>query len=242
MSNIFTRTVTIPDNSSDIFGRCKPGALQDIMQETGNMHSEVLGLARDDLPGSVVWVLAKALLRLSRPVERGDELTVSTWYRGNVGALVYRDNDMHMGGEHIAEAVTAWVMFDLERQRPIRPDIAEAAKLVYTPPTPKTILLGKAERPARVCGAGTRPVWYSDLDMNGHMNNIKYMDILCDAIKLEEHPKAFLKSANLHYTGQTMPGQSITLEKGGLPDGRIYISGAADGKRVFEAAAELGAL
>jgi acyl-ACP thioesterase len=104
------------------------------------------------------------------------------------------------------------------------------------------MVLGKPERPEAVISCGLRPVRYSDLDMNGHMNNIKYMDILCDALKLEERKGFFLKSAALHYVGQTMPGQTLALETGELPNGHIYISGSAEGKRTFEASAEPGAL
>jgi acyl-ACP thioesterase len=242
MGTPFTQTFTIPDNASDLFGFCKPGSLQGMMQETGNMHSALLGLSRDDLPGPVVWVLVKAFLRLERPVLRQEEITVTTWYRGSSGAQVYRDYDVHAGGGYIGEAVTAWVQFDLDKQRPIRPKIEKEAELIYTPPRPKTRVFGKPERPEKFFECGLRPVRYSDVDMNGHMNNIKYMDILCDTLKLEERTGFFLKSAALHYVGQTMPGRTLALETGELPDGRFYISGSADGKRTFEASAELGAL
>ena len=240
MSNLFTRTFTIPDNASDLYGFCKPGALQDMMQECGNMHSQQLKLSRDDLPGSTVWVLLKAFLRLNRPVLRAEEVTVSTWYRGSAGAQVYRDYDVHIGGEQVGEAMTAWVMFDLGKQFPVRPKISNEAELIYTPPQPKTLVLGKPERPAETFECGTRPVRYSDLDMNGHMNNIKYMEIVCDTLKLEEREGVFLKSAALHYAAQTMPGQTLVLKTGELDGGRVYVSGTADGRLTFEAAVEMG--
>ena len=241
MGSAYSHTLVIPDNASDCFGYIKPGVLQDVMQEAGNRQSAELGLTRDDLPGAVVWVLLKAFLLLERPIKRQEEITVTTWYRGKAGAQVYRDYDVHAGGEHIGEAVTAWVMFDLDRQRPVRPDIPGEAELIHTPPEPKTMVLGKPERPETTVAAGLRPVRYSDLDMNGHMNNIKYMDVLCDTLKLEDREGFYLKSAMIHYVGQTLPGQTLALETGELPGGRHYLSGAAaSGKLTFEAAAELG--
>ncbi|MCL2002787.1 MAG: thioesterase [Oscillospiraceae bacterium] len=240
MGYVFKHTHTIPDNDSDLFGVCRPGALQSIMQEAGNMHSAQIGYARDDLGDGIVWVLVKAFLRLNRPVTRKEEITVSTWHRGNLGAQFYRDYDVHAGDEHVGEAVTSWVMFDLNRQRPVRPGAAAAEELFYTPPNPKTLVIGKPQRPETVLDAGTRPIRYSDLDMNGHVNNIKYMDILCDTLRLEERAGVFLKSAEIHYVGQTLPGQMLALETGTLPGGRLYVSGAVSGKRTFEAIAELG--
>ncbi|MDR0293183.1 MAG: hypothetical protein LBH95_03410 [Oscillospiraceae bacterium] len=243
MGGAFSHTLTIPDNASDCFGFCMPGALQGFMQEVGNMHSERIGYARDDLPQSVCWVLVKAFLRLERPVARREEITVTTWYRGSIGAQVYRDYDVHSGGRRIGEAVTAWVTFDLEKQRILRPGIASATELVYTPPEPKTLVLGKPGRPETVRAAGTRPVRYSDLDMNGHMNNVKYLDAICDVLRLEERAGFFLRSAEIHYTGQTLPGQTLTLETGEFPDGRHYVSGTdGSGKRTFEAVVELRGL
>jgi hypothetical protein len=39
-----------------------------------------------------------------------------------------------------------------------------------------------------------------------------------------------------------MPGQTLALETGELPDGRLCVSGAVDGKHTFHALAELCAL
>ncbi|MCL1807789.1 MAG: thioesterase [Oscillospiraceae bacterium] len=242
MGKLLTHTLRIPDNAADCFGRCRPGALLNICQETGNMHSIEIGYANDDLPEGFSWVLVKAFLRLERPLKRQEEITVSTWYRGSAGAQVYRDYDVYANGVRAGEVITSWIMFDLIRQRPVRPDIAKETDLIYTPPEPKTVIPSKPERPGETHEAGTRPVRYSDLDMNGHMNNIVYLDVVCDTLRLEEHAGVFLKSAEIHYVGQTLPGQTLELETGDLSDGRHYVSGAVSGKRSFEALAELGGL
>lgn len=217
-----------------------PGALQDILQETGNMHSVLIGFSRDQLPGATSWVLVKTFLHLERPVKRQEEITVTTWYRGNSGVQVYRDYDIHAGGEWVGEAVTAWVLFDLEQQRLLRPDIINDPSLIYTPQEPKTLILNKITPPKTVQSAGTRPARYSDLDMNGHMNNVKYLDIVTDTLRLEEKPDCFLRSVNIQYSSQTLPGQILSLETGKYPDGRIYVSGKdGAGERKFSALAEL---
>ena len=59
-------------------------------------------------------------------------------------------------------------------------------KLIHTPKNRKKIY--------------TKTVRYSDLDINGHMNNTKYADVLVDALSVDELKDRFISEMQLNYS------------------------------------------
>ena len=56
---------------------------------------------------------------------------------------------------------------------------------------------------------------YSDTDINGHVNNTRYADFVCDALRLEGLPRSrFLSELQIGYTAESRAGDVLTLEVG----------------------------
>ena len=72
--------------------------------------------------------------------------------------------------------------------------------------------------------------------MNGHLNNTRYADIVCDAVPWEVWDTAqisrFYRSAT---TARYPRGESFTLRRAALPDNQFYFDGEREGKSAFEA-------
>ena len=98
-------------------------------------------------------------------------------------------------------------------------------------PGPVPRLTGEAVRSART------PV-YSELDVNGHVNNARYADWLCDALGLETMRDLRVKDMRLSYAAEIRPGQEmdLTLVRDGLA---FHLTGAHEGKVHFEIGGEL---
>ena len=58
-----------------------------------------------------------------------------------------------------------------------------------------------------------RTVRYSDIDINGHLNNVKYLDFIMDSFSLEEHRSLNVKSIEISYSNESLPGDTITIYK-----------------------------
>ena len=82
---------------------------------------------------------------------------------------------------------------------------------------------------------------YSDTDINGHVNNIRYADFACDAVGMESLPEdKFLASVQIGYLAECRPGDLLTVEVGESREGR-YVRGLDEcGKSRFEAALFFG--
>ena len=78
---------------------------------------------------------------------------------------------------------------------------------------------------------------YSDTDINGHVNNIRYADFACDTLDMDRlEQDRFLSQMQIGYLAECRPGDLLTLETGEQEDG-VYVRGTdQEGKPRFEAA------
>lgn len=83
-------------------------------------------------------------------------------------------------------------------------------------------------------------VRYSDLDVNNHVNNVRAVELISDALDLYKQP-GYVSELQVNYTAETACGESLSLLTG-TADSARYIRGEADGRTRFEALATLSPL
>lgn len=205
---------------------CRPSALLGMLQQMATEHSVYLGLSRDELLEKYhcVWLLARTWYRLDQPLYHDQQLTISTWSRGANGAVSYRDFDLFVDGKPVGEAVTSWVLADIDSRTLLRmhkiPEVVDVAR----PETVKTKKLTKISMPKDLEELTTRRVVYSDTDINGHMNNTRYVDVACDAIGFEAMQGKFLAEAAISYSRECFVGDLLHLV-GKEENGSYFIRG-----------------
>lgn len=224
----------------DLGGLWRPSAILTAMQEAAGAHSHILGCGRETLvEQGIVWVLTRCEVRMDREARMGETVSIETfpmplrrWFFPRY--FIFRD----AAGEALGAAGTLWVLFDLEKRCMVAP--GEVAKAIpdnsdLTPPLgvpgPVPRLTGEAVRSVRA------PV-YSELDVNGHVNNARYADWLCDALGLETLRDLRVRDMRLSYAAEIRPGQEmdLTLVRDGLA---FHLTGAHEGKVHFEIGGEL---
>ena len=225
----------------DLGGLWRPSAILTAMQETAGMHSHILGCGRETLvQKGVVWVLTRCEVQMEKEARMGSRLSIETfpmplrrWFFPRY--FVFRDEE----GAQVGAAGTLWVLFDLEKRCMVAPgDVAGAIpdNSDLTPP------LGVPGPVPRLTTGGTlesaRTPVYSELDVNGHVNNARYADWLCDALGLEVMREYRVKTMRLSYAAEIRPGQAMELRL--TRDGLAYhLTGAHEGKTHFEIGGEL---
>jgi len=207
------------------------------MQNIATDHANSFGLGGDKMVADygAVWMMARMYVRLSRPIANGDELRLTTWHRGaDKTAVVNRDFDIFAGDERIGEAVISWVIVDVALRKLVKP---LALTIVADSPVPrvvKDIVPAKIKPPEHMTQEMTRIVRYSDTDLNGHMNNTKYVDIACDAVQYEKLAGKFISEVQINYMQECFPGEELMISRG-EQDGLEYVRGAdKEGKVRFD--------
>ena len=184
MSKIFTETFTVRATECDVFKRMRPDALFIAMQEGGQQHATLLNLGHDEmLSRGMFFVLARIHVHFSRAPRCGEKVVHTTWPGMNNRFFCPRYHIFTLeDGTPLACAGALWVILDVEQRKIV------SSKAVQLPFPDTSDLAAPIDLPNRLPQLGTatasfaRTPMYSDYDINGHVNNARYISWLCDAL------------------------------------------------------------
>ncbi len=239
MSLYFDHDFRLTGMDVDGAGQCKPSALLDHFQVAAALAAEDGGFSRERLLEAYggFWMLTRSWVRLDRPLNYEDRLTVRTWHRGGRAAVMYRDYDVYAGGKLVGESVSAWVLADFRTRKILRlssvPELQETGGGELC----KTRALSRLRVPEALRETERRPMRYSDTDCNGHVNTTRYADFACDALDMVAMERDhFVSEMQIGFLGECRPGEVLSIRTG-EQDGTHYVRGLDEGgKARFEAA------
>lgn len=226
----------ISSTDTDASYACRPSALFVYLQRVITEHSQQAGTSRDDMLSkyNCYWMVLRIWVRLRRPVIWGETLTIRMTVRHPQGTRVYRDCDLFVGEEQVGEATTVWVLANRKTKRPIL--LEHLAELPAEDAlTAKKITLSRIVFPEEMTLHDTRKLYYSDTDINGHINNTRYVDLACDAAELDLRPHGvFMQEMMISYVGECFAGETLRIYRG-KADGKLFIHGVGpDGSDRFD--------
>ena len=236
--------MTLPIDSRDVDGKgvCKASALLGHLQEAATQAAEHGGFSREVITREhgAFWMLTRVWYQLRRPLRWEEPLTIRTWHRGARGASTYRDFDLYVEGKLVGEAVSTWVLADADTHRIFRMSRVDEFQGTDGGELCKSRTLSGLHLPAHMEHVESRALHYSDTDVNGHVNNVRYVDFICDALHMENlGPGRYVSSLQVGYLAECRAGETIEL-CAGQEDGIWYVHGADPaGKSRFDGAVEL---
>ncbi|MCX8071237.1 MAG: thioesterase [Candidatus Binatia bacterium] len=140
------------------------------------------GPAEYSLAGCV-WIIRRTRVWRFAPVGGLDHLRVETRVADVRRARSLREYCVWRGTTKVAEGVSDWVYYDLERRRPARVPAELSSALYGSEPVPSLERSphpwSERPEPADRLRVAVRP---SDLDHLQHVNNATYADLLDDAV------------------------------------------------------------
>ena len=74
---------------------------------------------------------------------------------------------------------------------------------------------------------------YTDLDVNGHVNNTRYADWLCNTLGIELMSRSEPETVILNYNHEILPGQKLTFRKI-LRDNQYRLTGYTEDAAAFD--------
>jgi medium-chain acyl-[acyl-carrier-protein] hydrolase len=180
---------------ADVNRRLKISALFQYYQEAAGNDAKRLGVGYDAVHHmGLFWVLSRVLIRVRTLPSWGDDVTLVTWPKGHEGLSFLRDFQLldREGKELVAAALPVTL-----------PPFGDRHAL--NEPMPKL-------RPLPVpYGTYDRKVVISDLDMNAHVNNARYVEWGLDAYTPEFLATHTVRSFQIHYTGEAHFGDLVRV-------------------------------
>lgn len=239
----YTFPLTVRGFDCDAMGQLRPAVMLRYLQEAAGGHLDSLGLGYRRLHDEgMFFVLIGQGLRILRAPRRGEQIIVATAPIAGAGARMFRETVLlDESGALLCENQTAWALLNLETGRPMR-----YSSFPYELPLlqgewkpfvdPAHLEIPEADTPC-----GERPVCFSDLDVNQHMNNTVYADVA-----LDRFPEALLCSGGvdtllLRYRHQAVLGETIALAQG-YEDNCFWVDGKVGDSPCFSAKFSLKAL
>jgi acyl-ACP thioesterase len=173
----------VPFHHADATGAASIVALAGYLQQAAGLHAERLGVGAERLmDDGLFWVLTRLFLRIRRAPRGGETIEIETWPSQRPRQLFLRDFRVQdETGAEIVTATSSWALIDAARRKAVKGpawisqmvafDETRATPFPASPPRQ----LDGGERSATVT-----PRW-SDLDVNGHVNNANLVGWLLEA-------------------------------------------------------------
>ncbi|MGD0565913.1 MAG: acyl-ACP thioesterase domain-containing protein [Candidatus Goldiibacteriota bacterium] len=196
---------------SDALGRSSFPALCDYIQDMAWRHYTNVEKALGNLlPSGQVWLMTRLEVEVINLPKWQDIIEVETWSRGIEKFYAFRDfvitgND----GKEAAKGTTTWVVLDTVNNK-----IARLTELASKWPSRAFVSsLGRdAEKIEQLTAPAYGPeynVQYSDMDVNRHVNNVKYVKWMFDAAGMEYLEKHTVKKGIINFIDETRAGDVV---------------------------------
>ena len=213
-------TMKARSTDTDRFFKGKIPFFFTMLQEVAAKHSTVQHCGIPELVEreNKTWVIVRARMVIDRLPDWMEEVSLDTWAEAPFRLFAPRMVEGYgTDGKRIFTTTSHWVMLDLGRKRPIRPD--EALKFFKLPDKEVRYIdpdIGRLRIADDFKGfrlPDFRPVTnYYDTDTNGHINNISYINWLCDAFPFSFQDSHRLRMIDCHWAKQTFDGDEVTVE------------------------------
>ena len=198
-------------HDTDAHRLTRPSALLVYMQETSNLHVASAGLTLDQLRDQkgLAFILSKIRIDIHRRPAAFEKISVETWTVEPKGFSSVRCFRILSGDELLAECESLWALVDIKDKKLRRFDetgyLFENEDGLYL----KAAVRTRAPSALSFEKIAERPILYSDLDYNMHMNNTRYPDMLCDYMSLEEVDR--ILGITLSYLKEAAYGRTVSV-------------------------------
>ena len=212
MEKTFSKDYTITCYEADANQLMRPTAMLDLMQEAANVNASTLGFGYDEMMNSnIAWVLSRTHVKFIDTPKWREEVNLKTWHKGVSKLFYLRDFILsNKEGNPMVLATTSWLIIDMNTRRLVRNnDLAlnNTAMDAIAAPADKVVLPVDIE-PELV---RKHPITWSEIDTNGHVNNVKYAVWAIDAVKTEDIKERPLKELLINYDAEVMPGDVVKI-------------------------------
>jgi len=198
----------------DAQGKASLPALCQLMQEAAWNHANRLQFGYSHLKAmDLLWVLSRMLVRIDRYPVWEERIQVHTWPSGVDRLFAQRDFEiLDEGSKIIAAATGDWLILDGKSRRPQRME-AFFGKRIRALPERRAL----KERPGRIPSIQDPeapkffPIRLSDLDLQGHVNHVKYIEWIVDSCPRGTNETHRIASLEIHFLAESTHQDEIAV-------------------------------
>ncbi len=211
---IHQENFTVRSYEMDVQGVASVPAICNYLQEVAGNHATELGVAVDHLfKKNMTWVLARLHIQVFRFPFWREEIKIETWPSGRQNKFATRDFLIFDQKHNIlVKATSSWMIIDLKTQKPIvMPEFMDEIRL---PDRQRAIddSFPKMTLPKNPNIERQFDVRLGDLDINQHVNNVKYIEWALESVPLDIWKAKILASLEIVFRAETKYGERIIIQ------------------------------
>lgn len=198
----------------DFNGRLTMGVLGNHLLNCAGFHASERGFGIATLnEDNYTWVLSRLAIELEEMPYQYEDFSVQTWVE-NVYRL-FTDRNFSVtdkDGKKIGYARSVWAMINLNTRKPADLLTLHGGSIVdYICDEHCPI-----DKPSRIKVAATEPAAtitakYSDIDINGHVNSIRYIEHILDLFPIELYKTKHIRRFEMAYVAESYYGDRLSF-------------------------------
>ncbi len=207
----------------DFSGHLFMGVLGNHLLNCAGFHATERGFGMAELNESnYTWVLSRLAIELEEMPAQYEEFSVDTWVE-NVYRLFTDRNFAIYGkdGRVYGYARSVWAMINMDTRKPADLLSLHGGRIVDYIETEKPCPI---EKPGRIKVNNCMPVrsvemYYNDIDINGHVNSIKYIEHVLDLFSKDWYAAHTIRRFEMAYVAESYFGDVLSFFREENEDG-----------------------
>lgn len=225
----------VTTTNADASRRLGVAGLFRLFQDAAIEDSKLIGYGVDKMMSKgLLWVFSRVHVRIKRMPDYLSNNTFWTYPIGKKAFLFTRyAKVLSEQGDSLAEISSVWALINEEtRKVEMHPNLEDANDTVGDEmPLPGKVV----SKPVKY--AYSKRVGYSDLDINRHLNNVKYIEMILDINEPDFYKTHQITDLLIQYESEIRQGESVDIM---VDETKTYVRGVVDDRIAFEANLEYG--
>jgi len=192
-------------------GRVTVQSLFHYLIETAGNHAKHLGVSMTDLLArGQAWVLSRLKLQVEHYPSWPTTVRVESWPSGRQPLFALRDFRLtDTEGRGVGSATSSWMIIDVKRRRPVK--IPEIYNDFVNHEKGRAIAsdFPRLSTPERWDAEEVFTVRLSDLDINQHVNAVRYLELALETVPQQIQLNSLLTDLEIDYRAESVYGDSV---------------------------------
>ena len=198
----------------DFTGKLTMGVLGNHLLNCAGFHAAERGFGIAEInENHYTWVLSRLAIELEDMPLQYEDFTVHSWIENVYRLFTDRNFELvNKDGKTIGYARSVWAMISMETRKPADLFTLHGESLNQYACDRECPIA----KPGRIKVAQSEPVAeyltkYSDIDINGHVNSIKYIEHILDLFPMETFKEKSIKRFEMAYVAESYYGDTLSF-------------------------------
>lgn len=190
----------------------------EIMEDIASVHSASVGFGVKEIQdNNAAWALLDWKVKVIRRPDYDEEIKAVTWSRKADRLLAYRDFKLFDKDENlIAIGSSRWIYMNLEKRRPMKitadiMDRYESEDVSVFDEEIAKIDISALENEQEIASLNYK-LRRRDMDYNGHMHNISYIDIANEVLPEELYFNKHFSDIRVEYKKEILKDDDVVVK------------------------------